>query len=112
MLGWVVTADGETRVALLAWDLLDAREFAVARIRTAINRVTGIPASHILISATHNHSGPKSEMGTSRASAREERTSRPAPLRLGMTYTCCQVHSGFAMEHACAGRRPFRREGG
>lgn len=74
----VVLSDGETRVALLAWDLLDAREFAVARIRTAINAATGIPASHILISATHNHSGPKSEMGTSRASAREERTSRPA----------------------------------
>jgi hypothetical protein len=74
----VVLADGETRVALLAWDLLDAREFAVARIRTAINQATGIPSAHILISATHNHSGPKSEMGTSRASAREERTSRPA----------------------------------
>lgn len=59
----LVLSDGTTRVALIGWDLLDAREFAVARVRTAVSQATGIPPAHIVIHATHNHSGPKSEMG-------------------------------------------------
>lgn len=75
----LVLSDGETRVALLSWDLLDAREYAVARVRTAISRATGIPAGHVLVQATHNHSGPKSEMGADEpALARELRASRAA----------------------------------
>jgi hypothetical protein len=72
----LVLSDGQAKLAIIVWDLLDARDFAVARIRAAINRGTGIPEDHIIISATHNHSGPKSEMGTDRALQREERTSR------------------------------------
>jgi len=74
----LVLSDGETRVAILAWDLLDAREYAVARVRGAIASATGLQADNILISSTHNHSGPKSEMGSGPVSPREERTSRPA----------------------------------
>jgi len=80
----LVLSDGETKLALIVWDLLDAREYAVARIRAAITRATGIPEDHILLSATHNHSGPKSEMGSGPALEREERTSRPA--QNGPTY--------------------------
>lgn len=106
----VVLSDGTARVALLVWDLLDAREFAVARVRAAVTRATGIPADHILISATHNHSGPKSEMGTSRASAREERTSRPAqrdavyqPWADRLVETCAAL-----VRQADAARRPVQ----
>lgn len=74
----LVLSDGETRVAYLVWDLLDAREYAVARLRAAIAGATGIPAGNILIQGTHNHSGPKSEMGPELLSAREARTSKPA----------------------------------
>ncbi|MSU48000.1 MAG: hypothetical protein EXS37_02750 [Opitutus sp.] len=76
----LVLSDGETRLALIVWDLLDAREYAVARVRAAITRATGIAEDHILLSATHNHSGPKSEMGSGPALEREERTSRPAQI--------------------------------
>ncbi len=74
----LVLSDGDVRIALVVWDLLDAREFAVARLRTAITRATGIPEDRIIVSATHNHSGPKSELGPGPELAREERTSRPA----------------------------------
>ena len=56
----LVISDGQTRLAIISWDLLDAREFAVARVRGAVSRATRIAEDHILISATHNHSGPKS----------------------------------------------------
>ena len=73
----LVLSAENTRVVLLGWDLLDARDFAVARIRQAVSGATGIPPDHIMIQATHNHSGPKSEMGPERALRREEITSRP-----------------------------------
>ena len=74
----LVLSELETRVAIIGWDLLDAREPAVERIREAVSRGTGIPAAHILIQATHNHSGPKSEMGPSPQLKHEEGASRTA----------------------------------
>ncbi|MBI4623253.1 MAG: neutral/alkaline non-lysosomal ceramidase N-terminal domain-containing protein [Verrucomicrobia bacterium] len=74
----LVLSDGETRVAFLVWDLLDAREYAVARVRAALAEATGIPAGNILVQGTHNHSGPKSEMGPEPLTSREARTSKPA----------------------------------
>jgi hypothetical protein len=73
----LVISDGESRLVLLAWDLLDAREYAVARLRAAIEKATGIPGRNVIINASHNHSGPKSEMGPEPTLAREGRTSRP-----------------------------------
>jgi neutral ceramidase len=73
----LVLSDSRTRVAFIGWDLLDAREFAVARIRGAVSKATGIPERQIIIQASHNHSGPKSEMGPEPNTAREQRTSRP-----------------------------------
>jgi neutral ceramidase len=74
----LVLSDRDTRVAILGWDLLDAREFAVQRVRHAVSQATGIPAPHILVQATHNHSGPKSEMGPSPQLKHEEAASRTA----------------------------------
>ena len=76
----IVLSDGTAKIALIAWDLLDAREYAVARIRTAITKATGIPGTHVIINASHNHSGPKSEMGSEPNTQREAKTSRPAQL--------------------------------
>lgn len=73
----LVLSDAQTRVAIISWDLLDAREYAVARVRAAVSQATGIPGRHILVQASHNHSGPKSEMGAEPNTARELRTSRP-----------------------------------
>src|SRR5829696_1212672 len=74
----LVLSDGETKIAIVTWDLLDARDYAVARVRAAIQRATRIPEDHVIISASHNHSGPKSEMGPERTLKREQQTSRPA----------------------------------
>ncbi|MEY4940716.1 MAG: hypothetical protein RIQ93_2451 [Verrucomicrobiota bacterium] len=56
----LVLGDGATRVALVAWELLDSGESAVARAREEIQQVTGIPASQIIINATHTHSSSRS----------------------------------------------------
>lgn len=74
----VVLGDGETKVALVGWDLLDAREFAVARVRREVAAGTGIPAERIMIQATHNHAGPKSEMGPEPLMPREQGLSAAA----------------------------------
>jgi neutral ceramidase len=50
--------DGQTRAALVTLDLIGAWEEMVETIRENIERETGIPADHILVAASHNHSGP------------------------------------------------------
>lgn len=74
----VVLTDGQTKIAFVGWDMLDAREFAVARVRRAIAGETGIPEAHIIVHATHTHSGPKSEMGPEPVLPKEQTKSRPA----------------------------------
>ncbi len=74
----LVLSDGKTKVVFLSWDLVDARDFAVARVRKAIFDATGIPEAHILVQATHTHSGPKSEMGPEPLSAFERKFALPA----------------------------------
>lgn len=53
-----VISDGETRVALIAWDLTDTREGFVARVRRSIASALSIPSENILINASHTHSAP------------------------------------------------------
>ena len=74
----LVLSDQTTRVALIGWDLLDVRDFAAKRIRDMVSRATGIPAEHVIIQATHNHSGPKSEMGNESLLKHERAASRAA----------------------------------
>ena len=75
----IVLSDGSTKLALLSWDLLDAREHAVQRVRQAIAAATDIPAAHVIVQASHNHSGPKSEMDLKAPQLpREARTSQPS----------------------------------
>lgn len=74
----LVWSDGTTKLALIGWDLLDAREYAVARVRRAVAKATGLPESHIIVQGTHNHSGPKSEMGPEPVLPKEQTKSRPA----------------------------------
>src|SRR5262245_43408326 len=53
----VLELDG-TRVALVALDLINPNRPLVAAARREAERLTGIPAGHIMISATHAHTGP------------------------------------------------------
>ncbi len=50
--------DGSRSSLILSWELVDAGESAVAEVRRHISEDLGIPASHILVNATHNHSAP------------------------------------------------------
>lgn len=55
---WLVLDDGKTRVALGVLDTcLIPREFADA-VKADAEKVTGIPAKRIMLSATHTHSAP------------------------------------------------------
>lgn len=50
--------DGRTKAAILTLDLLNASDDLTSRLRQAINAATEIPPDHIMVAASHNHSGP------------------------------------------------------
>ncbi len=56
--GVLVLDDGSTRAAIVTLDTIGAWEPMVAAARERIEREAGVPAGHILIAASHNHSGP------------------------------------------------------
>jgi hypothetical protein len=53
----VLDQDG-TRVALVVCDLITLPRYTVVEARQLIEKQTGIPGSHVMISATHTHTGP------------------------------------------------------
>lgn len=53
-----VLDDGTTKVAIVALDLITTTRWLTTETRERIQSETGIPASHVLISATHSHTGP------------------------------------------------------
>jgi len=56
----LVLASGEQRIAVVTLDITETNEADVAAIRAAIGGTTGIPPGHILVNASHTHSGPLS----------------------------------------------------
>jgi len=54
----LVFDDGQNRVALVSCELVHVTRDAVEDARRKIEKKWGIPASHVLISATHSHTGP------------------------------------------------------
>src|SRR5262249_14142658 len=59
---------GGTRVALVVCDLISLPRLTVTEARRLIEKETGIPGSHVMISATHTHTGPV----VARQSARDD----------------------------------------
>lgn len=53
----VMEKDG-TKAAMVSLDLISTRRSFVEQSRQLIERETGIPESHVMISATHAHTGP------------------------------------------------------
>jgi neutral ceramidase len=51
--------DGATGILFVGCDVLVVSNAIASRARRRIEAVTGVPASHIVVSATHTHSGPK-----------------------------------------------------
>ncbi|MFM8215463.1 MAG: hypothetical protein ACKN82_12570, partial [Pirellula sp.] len=50
--------DGSTKVAMIALDLISTNPWMVRETRKLIEEKLGIPPSHVMISATHSHTGP------------------------------------------------------
>lgn len=55
----LVLDDGATRVALVTLDLISTTRSGTEQARAEITRQTGIPGHHVMISATHAHTGPE-----------------------------------------------------
>jgi hypothetical protein len=53
-----VLDDGKTKAAMVVCDLIALPRAPVLEARRLIAEKTGIPADHIMISATHSHTGP------------------------------------------------------
>lgn len=54
----VAFSDGDTRVVLVSCDLCLLTDELVRSVQQACAEKTGIPASHVLLAATHTHVGP------------------------------------------------------
>ena len=54
----IALRSGETTLGLVVCDVIDVPVEVVAAAKGRIQELTGIPPSHILISATHTHTGP------------------------------------------------------
>jgi hypothetical protein len=65
----IVLESGETRAALVACDLVAVPPAVVEEARRLIEAKTLIPAAHVMISATHTHTGPLMIGGGARDSA-------------------------------------------
>ena len=52
-------SDGATQAILVANDAIFVPRASAVRVRAAINAATGVPAAHIMLTATHTHSAPK-----------------------------------------------------
>lgn len=52
----MVIDDGKNRVAIVTADIIGFTDSLVADARRRIERLTGIPGSHVLLSASHSHS--------------------------------------------------------
>lgn len=54
----IVVDDGATQAAIVACDLIGVDRRLTAEVRRIAHEATGIPAAHIMVSATHTHAGP------------------------------------------------------
>ena len=61
----VVEQDG-TSAALVVCDLISLPRSVVVQAREIISRTTGVPGRNVMISATHSHTGPVLDTGSSR----------------------------------------------
>jgi neutral/alkaline ceramidase-like enzyme len=54
----IVIEQGGTKAALVACDLISVPIALVKQVRQVVQSATGIPPDHVMISATHAHTGP------------------------------------------------------
>lgn len=54
----LVLDDGRSRLAIVSCDLIGVDRRLVALVRELVQTSTGIPGTHVMVAATHTHSGP------------------------------------------------------
>lgn len=75
----LVFDDGSSKAVIVSCDLISMPRDIATRARSLVEERTGIPPEHVMVSATHTHTGPvMTPEGLSRASKR--------PMELGMDY--------------------------
>jgi hypothetical protein len=76
----VVIGNGETRLALVSLDLISITEEVTRSARELIEAKTGIAPGHVLVCATHTHTGPELRRDASMARADEWAGGLPAAI--------------------------------
>ncbi len=59
--GVLILDDGETRAAIVTLDLINAYDLMVKLVREKVEAAAGVPAANVMVTASHNHSGPPCE---------------------------------------------------
>lgn len=59
--GVLVLTDGETHAAIVTLDTINVWNDMLPLARQRISQETGVPPGHIMVAASHNHSGPSFE---------------------------------------------------
>lgn len=54
----LIIEKNDQKVAIVSCDLIEVPAELVAEVREMARKITGIPADHIMIGATHSHTGP------------------------------------------------------
>lgn len=94
--------DGTTEALFIANDVICVPKAMVARVRERIELRTAIPASHIMITATHTHSGPMVVGGL--LSGSDPETLQPDPAYLEMLEDGMVAAAELARQRANPGR--------
>lgn len=56
--GVLILDDGETKAAIVTLDLINAYGLMVKLVRKNVEAATGVPGPNVMVTASHNHSGP------------------------------------------------------
>ena len=56
--GVLLLDDGETQAAIVTMDLINVYDLMVKLVREKVESATGVPAANVMVTASHNHSGP------------------------------------------------------
>lgn len=56
--GVLLLDDGEIKAAIVTLDLINAYDLMVKLVRENVEAATGIPGPNVMVTASHNHSGP------------------------------------------------------
>lgn len=97
----IVLADGKTTLALVLVDNLGVAAETIVEAKAAATALCGIPADKILISSTHTHSGPPSNV----TKGREAEVAYRPQLIAGIAEAIAKAHSALrpaTMGHGAA----------